>query len=189
MAARSRPHARGRARRAGTNAGRSRATTTTERAGLQTTSVACPFRPRAPRVVVVADCRHGHDRTGRCRHRRVVAGTPDGRSDRRFSSTGRYHFHPIRSFVDLQTRPHHPEQHVPKAHPTTRVGYRNRNRQRVERRTELPGNDHLQRVYVLSCGRCSSRSTVPTGPTSFSESAQSAKAGNRACDSNDSPAL
>jgi hypothetical protein len=34
---------------------------------------------------------------------------------------------------------------------STDVGYINRNRQRVVRATGLPGNDHLQKVYVLRC--------------------------------------
>ena len=33
-------------------------------------------------------------------------------------------------------------------------GYSNRNRQTVVRATDLPGNDHLQRIYVLRCGAC-----------------------------------
>ncbi|CAB4711976.1 MAG: hypothetical protein F2663_10180 [Actinobacteria bacterium] len=37
---------------------------------------------------------------------------------------------------------------------TTREGYRNRNGQVNVRRTNIPGNDHLQVVYVLKCGRC-----------------------------------
>lgn len=37
---------------------------------------------------------------------------------------------------------------------TTKLGYVNRNRQRVERRTDLPGNDHNQLVYVLRCSDC-----------------------------------
>ena len=40
---------------------------------------------------------------------------------------------------------------------TTEPGYRNRNDQVVVRRTDLPGNDHNQRVYVLECGRCQHR--------------------------------
>lgn len=40
---------------------------------------------------------------------------------------------------------------------TTKPGYRNRNDQIVVRRTDLPGNDHNQRVYVLDCGRCQHR--------------------------------
>ena len=39
-------------------------------------------------------------------------------------------------------------------HPTTIIGYKNRNRQVVERKTDLPGNDYAQRVYVLICGIC-----------------------------------
>lgn len=38
--------------------------------------------------------------------------------------------------------------------PTTRIGYRNRNEQVVVRRTDRPGNDHGQWVYVLRCGKC-----------------------------------
>ena len=37
---------------------------------------------------------------------------------------------------------------------TTREGYPNRNGQVVIRPTGLPGNDHLQYVYVLRCERC-----------------------------------
>ena len=37
---------------------------------------------------------------------------------------------------------------------TTLPGYVNRNNQRVIRRTDIPGNDHNQYVYVLRCGRC-----------------------------------
>jgi predicted RNase H-like nuclease len=37
---------------------------------------------------------------------------------------------------------------------TTNPGYVNRNDQRVERRTELPGNDHNQVIYVLACLTC-----------------------------------
>ena len=39
---------------------------------------------------------------------------------------------------------------------TTNPGYRNRNNQVVVRATDLPGNDHLQRIYVLRCGKCRS---------------------------------
>lgn len=38
--------------------------------------------------------------------------------------------------------------------PTTAPGSVNRNRQLVVRRTELPGNDHQQRVYELRCLEC-----------------------------------
>lgn len=37
---------------------------------------------------------------------------------------------------------------------TTQVGYQNRNDQVVLRKTELPGNDHNQLVYVLRCIPC-----------------------------------
>ena len=37
---------------------------------------------------------------------------------------------------------------------TTHPGYRNRNGQVVVRATALPGNDHMQRIYVLRCGKC-----------------------------------
>ena len=40
---------------------------------------------------------------------------------------------------------------------TTEPGYSNRNDQVVVHRTDLPGNDHNQRVYVLECGRCQHR--------------------------------
>jgi hypothetical protein len=38
--------------------------------------------------------------------------------------------------------------------PTTRVGYRNRNGQVVIEATGRPGNDNLQKVYVLECDNC-----------------------------------
>jgi hypothetical protein len=37
---------------------------------------------------------------------------------------------------------------------TTAIGYVNRNGQTVVEATELPGTDHLQKIYVLRCGRC-----------------------------------
>jgi hypothetical protein len=37
---------------------------------------------------------------------------------------------------------------------TTVPGYANRNDQRVLRKTDRPGNDHNQRIYILSCGKC-----------------------------------
>jgi hypothetical protein len=37
---------------------------------------------------------------------------------------------------------------------TTDIGYINRNRQMVVARTDVPGTDHGQRVYVLRCGIC-----------------------------------
>ena len=40
---------------------------------------------------------------------------------------------------------------------TTRPGYVNRNRQTNVRATDLPGNDHLQKIYVLECGDCGLR--------------------------------
>ena len=40
---------------------------------------------------------------------------------------------------------------------TTGLGYLNRNRQCVEMHTGLPGNDHLQRIYVLHCRDCDHR--------------------------------
>jgi hypothetical protein len=43
---------------------------------------------------------------------------------------------------------------VAKDRDTTRIGYRNRNEQAVIAATALPGSDHLQKVYVLRCGRC-----------------------------------
>lgn len=42
----------------------------------------------------------------------------------------------------------------PKGASTTRAGYRNRNGQVVQRRTNLRGNDHLQWIYVLKCSQC-----------------------------------
>ena len=38
---------------------------------------------------------------------------------------------------------------------TTTPGFVNPRGQEVVRRTELPGNDHLQYTYVLRCGSCS----------------------------------
>lgn len=38
---------------------------------------------------------------------------------------------------------------------TTEPGYRNRNGQVVVRKTDLPGTDHMQRIYVLRCDACS----------------------------------
>ena len=40
---------------------------------------------------------------------------------------------------------------------TTRVGYLNRNGQLVVKSTGLPGNDHLQYIYVLRCTRIDPR--------------------------------
>lgn len=40
---------------------------------------------------------------------------------------------------------------------TARVGYVNRNQQKVEKKTGLPGNDHNQVVYVLTCAHCGTR--------------------------------
>jgi hypothetical protein len=37
---------------------------------------------------------------------------------------------------------------------TTAPGYRNKNGQVVVRKTDLPGNDHMQRIYVLRCESC-----------------------------------
>jgi predicted nuclease with RNAse H fold len=37
---------------------------------------------------------------------------------------------------------------------TVRIGYVNRNQQRVIEATGLPGTDHGQSIYVLRCGRC-----------------------------------
>ena len=37
---------------------------------------------------------------------------------------------------------------------TTVVGYVNRNVQRVVRKTDQQGTDHLQYVYVLHCEKC-----------------------------------
>lgn len=37
---------------------------------------------------------------------------------------------------------------------TTEVGYVNRNDQVVLRKTDEPGTDHLQKVYVLRCLEC-----------------------------------
>lgn len=40
---------------------------------------------------------------------------------------------------------------------TTRPGYVNKNQQEVINRTDQPGNDHNQLVYVLNCGACGHR--------------------------------
>ena len=37
---------------------------------------------------------------------------------------------------------------------TTVPGYTNKNGQKVVRATGLPGTDHLQKIYVLSCNSC-----------------------------------
>ncbi|TXM65783.1 hypothetical protein [Methylobacterium sp. WL120] len=37
---------------------------------------------------------------------------------------------------------------------TTEIGYVNRNDQEVIRRTDEPGTDHMQKVYVLRCRPC-----------------------------------
>ena len=37
---------------------------------------------------------------------------------------------------------------------TTEPGYVNRNAQTNIRATDLPGTDHLQKIYVLRCGGC-----------------------------------
>lgn len=37
---------------------------------------------------------------------------------------------------------------------TTDVGYKNGNDQTVLRKTDQPGTDHLQYVYVLACAHC-----------------------------------
>ena len=37
---------------------------------------------------------------------------------------------------------------------TTRIGFVNRNGQVNVRATDLPGNDHLQKIYVLRCAHC-----------------------------------
>ncbi len=73
------------------------------------------------------------------------------------------------SFVELCKRVLEHEGHLvtrknntlrkrkPQSAITTASGYRNRNGQVVVRRTELPGNDHLQRIYVLRCEKCSAQ--------------------------------
>ena len=38
---------------------------------------------------------------------------------------------------------------------TTKIGYKNRNKQVVVEATDFPGNDYLQKVYVLRCDHCS----------------------------------
>ncbi|MDT8854926.1 hypothetical protein RNZ50_07820 [Paracoccaceae bacterium Fryx2] len=40
---------------------------------------------------------------------------------------------------------------------TTKLGYVNKNGQEVLKATDLPGNDHNQVVYVMSCGSCGKR--------------------------------
>jgi hypothetical protein len=44
---------------------------------------------------------------------------------------------------------------VSEAGKTTRRGYQNRSGQLNIRATGLPGNDHLQYIYVLRCEHCS----------------------------------
>mgnify|MGYP000128943684 CR=1 FL=1 len=47
------------------------------------------------------------------------------------------------------------DRHLARKHAqTTRLGYVNKNFQRVTRQTDQPGNDHSQRVYVLNCDKC-----------------------------------
>ncbi len=42
----------------------------------------------------------------------------------------------------------------PKVNPRIKPGDVNRNAQVVVRKTDLPGNDHLQRIYQLACSHC-----------------------------------
>ncbi len=44
-----------------------------------------------------------------------------------------------------------------KSQGTTTVGYKNKHQQVVLRRTDIPGNDHLQWVYELECEDCGNR--------------------------------
>lgn len=37
---------------------------------------------------------------------------------------------------------------------TTAPGYINKNNQEVRRKTNMPGNDHMQFIYVLKCKEC-----------------------------------
>ena len=37
---------------------------------------------------------------------------------------------------------------------TTEIGFTNRNNQTVVRKTNLPGTDHNQKIYVLRCNAC-----------------------------------
>ena len=37
---------------------------------------------------------------------------------------------------------------------TTNPGYVNRNKQTVREKTDWPGNDHNQVIYVMRCGNC-----------------------------------
>lgn len=39
---------------------------------------------------------------------------------------------------------------------TTELGYVNRNAQEVIRKTDEPGTDHMQKIYVLRCHPCGS---------------------------------
>ena len=39
---------------------------------------------------------------------------------------------------------------------TTRIGFVNEKGQKVLRKTDLPGTDHNQYIYVLGCGKCGS---------------------------------
>jgi hypothetical protein len=43
---------------------------------------------------------------------------------------------------------------VPRPRPTTTPGFTNPNGQVVLRRTDTPGSDHLQYVYVVQCSKC-----------------------------------
>jgi len=43
---------------------------------------------------------------------------------------------------------------MPSKPTTTRPGFVNKNKQVVVRATDLPGTDHLQKIYVLRCERC-----------------------------------
>ncbi len=59
---------------------------------------------------------------------------------------------------------------------STQPGYVNCNDQIVTRRTDLPGTDHLQRVYELRCGRCNHRYGA-NGPDIFQRKCPSCQDG------------
>ncbi|MCA1732430.1 MAG: hypothetical protein LC732_02375 [Acidobacteria bacterium] len=58
---------------------------------------------------------------------------------------------------ELKVTSHHASAGPSFAGRTTAPGFINRNSQRVIRKTDLPGNDYLQRTYELECGHCSTR--------------------------------
>jgi hypothetical protein len=61
---------------------------------------------------------------------------------------------------------------------STQPGYVNRNNQAVERKTDLAGNDHLQKVYILKCGECGHR-YGSNGSDNFQRKCPSCQGGSR----------